>query len=174
MKMPAKPLEARLETGCRKHFSPCSGERRVRRRNVSRNLLSVGIIKFTEDDVTADWSSVRLVCWHDNPAPADLGPDSDTGRFREDRPRRADLYRPRRRDGTERNDAVVVATKPVFFRSSEAEFEVRQVIKGSWKPGKHRVSVDSSHLSPAGEFVAFVDAKNEWRFIAVPDFRQAG
>jgi hypothetical protein len=60
MKMPAKPLEARLEAGCRKHFSPCSGERRVRRRDVSRNLLSVGIIKFTEDDVTADWSSVRL------------------------------------------------------------------------------------------------------------------
>jgi hypothetical protein len=64
--------------------------------------------------------------------------------------------------------AVVALTKPVYFRSSEAEFEVRQVIKGSWKPGKHRVSVDSSHLSPAGEFVAFVDAKNEWRFIAVP------
>src|SRR5580658_9165571 len=57
--------------------------------------------------------------------------------------------------------AVVTLTKSIGPLSSDAEFEVRQVIKGSWKPGRHRVTVDSCHLSPAGEFVAFVDAKNE-------------
>jgi hypothetical protein len=71
--------------------------------------------------------------------------------------------------------AIAALAKPVDFSKSKAQLAIRQVLKGTLKPGKYEVFNPGRFGGPASvprEFVVFIVHGNVWQFVGWPVLRK--